>query len=179
MPNVAVACCWRSELSRRCPMYSVSERKIAMVPRVTMKGAILPLVTRKPFRAPRLRPGGSTCRPPGRCHDGPGRTQRQFRQRMPHGGDEGRHRADGEVDAAADDDEGHAQRDDPRVGDLAQDVEEVLGPGGNTGSLGSRTRMNRTTRARREPYFWRSSLHALHRRVSRCRLPRDRRSRGT
>jgi hypothetical protein len=40
--------------------------------------------------------------------------------------DKGRHRPDREIDAAADDDKGHPQGDDPGVRDLAQDIEDVL-----------------------------------------------------
>ncbi|OQB97229.1 MAG: hypothetical protein BWX81_00999 [Spirochaetes bacterium ADurb.Bin110] len=36
-------------------MYKVSDLKIAIVPSVTMKGAILPFVIRKPLRKPALR----------------------------------------------------------------------------------------------------------------------------
>jgi len=40
--------------------------------------------------------------------------------------DEGGHRADGKVDSARDDDEGHAQRDDSGIGNLFQYIEDIL-----------------------------------------------------
>ena len=45
----------------------------------------------------------------------------------PEGARESGQGAHGQVDAAGDDDEGHAQGDDAGVGNLPQDVEEVLG----------------------------------------------------
>jgi len=103
------------------------ERNNAMVPRVTMNGAIRlwsPAIHSPGHRRSPARTGAGNGPRDGRPWARPA-SDAAFSAIMARSRRK-RHRANGEIDAARDDDKGHPERDDPGVGDLPDDVEQVL-----------------------------------------------------
>ena len=108
-------------------MKVMSARKMPIVPSVTMKGSILPIVTISPFNKPAERADRSSATPGAmKIALGPIGRGQAVHEHDHDAGDEGHHRADRQVQPARGDHEGRPDGDDRDEGRAGDDVDKFV-----------------------------------------------------